>query len=87
MHMKNILVLKMDNTGISGDDKGRQNLANIGTGDGYYITDGSAIKITWNKTNRESKTIFKDMEGNEIKVNDGNTFIQIQPINKDIIIE
>ena len=28
--MKNIIVLKMDTVNISGDDKGRQNLNNIG---------------------------------------------------------
>ena len=27
------------------------------------------------KTTRSSKTIYKDLEGNEIEVNDGNTFV------------
>lgn len=87
IHMKNILVLKMDTVNISGDDKGRQNLNNIGTGEGYYISEGQAIKIIWNKESRESKTIYKNTEGEEIEVNDGNTFIQIQPISKELTIE
>lgn len=87
IHMKNILILKMDTINISGDDKGRQNLNNIGSGDGFYITNGQAISITWNKKSRESKTIYKNKDGKEIEINDGNTFIQIQPTKKDIVIE
>ena len=87
VHMKNIIVLKMDTINISGDDKGRQNLNNIGSGEGYYITEGSAIKITWSKDSRTSKTVYKDIKGKELKINDGNTFIQIQPENKDLTIE
>ena len=87
IHMKNILVLKMDTNNISGDDKGRQNLNNIGSGEGYYITEGNSIKITWEKQARDKKTIFKDLKGKEIEINDGNTFIQIQPTSKKTIIE
>ena len=87
IHMKNIIVLKMDTVNISGDDKGRQNLNNVGSGDGYYITNGKAIKIKWNKSSRDGKTIFKNMDNKEIEISDGNTFIQIQPIKKNITIE
>ncbi len=87
MHFKNIIILKMDTVTISGDEKGRQNLNNIGSGKGYYITNGKAIEITWNKDSRSSKTIYRDSLGNEINVNDGNTFIQIQPTNKNVILE
>ena len=59
---------------------------NIGTGDGYYITCGCAIPIKWNKKARDEQTIYTDLNGNEIKVNDGNTFIQIQPINETLTI-
>ena len=31
--------------------------------------------------------MYKDLEGNEIKVNDGNTFVQICPIDADVVIE
>ena len=55
---------------------------NVGSGSGYYITNGYARPITWQKDSRSSKTIYKYNDGNEIKVNDGNTFIQIEPINQ-----
>ena len=30
--------------------------------------------------------MYKDLDGNEIKVNDGNTFVQICPINAKVEI-
>lgn len=79
-HFKNIIVINVENYSL--DSYGRQALNNIGTGTGYYITNGYAVPITWEKTSRGSQTIYKYSNGNEIDVNDGNTFIQIQPVNQ-----
>lgn len=81
---KNIIVEQVGNSAF--DNYGRQDLDNIGTGNGYYITNGYAIPITWSKDSRESQTVYKDTAGNEIEVNDGNTFIQIQPLNQALTI-
>ena len=62
-------------------------MSNIGTLDGYYITNGKAIKIKCYKSSRKAQTIYKDLDGNEIKVNDGNTFVQIVPINSNVTIK
>ena len=77
---KNILVLKVNNYSLDGY---LQELENTGTGDGYYITDGYAIPIKWNKESRESKTTYKTLSGEDVKINDGNTFIQIMPISNN----
>lgn len=85
---KNIIITFAKNYALNdGENKDRQGLNNIGNLDGYYITNGKAIKITCNKSSRTAKTIYKDLNGNEIEVNDGNTFIQICPINADVEIE
>ena len=85
---KNIIITYAGNTTINdGENKGRQTISNIGTLNGYYITNGNAIKITCTKTSRDAKTVYKDLEGNEIDVNDGNTFIQICPTNSNVLIE
>lgn len=84
---KNIITYQVNNYTISGDDKGRQTIDNIGSGEGYYITNGYAVPITWEKSSRSSKTIYKYNDGTEIKVNDGNTYIQIQPKSKEITIQ
>jgi len=83
-HFKNIIVINVRNYTI--DNYGRQGLDNIGSGNGYYITDGYARPITWEKSSRNSKTVYKYLDGTEITVNDGNTFIQIQPTGKTTTI-
>lgn len=85
---KNIIITMCDNYTLKdSENKGRQGLKNIGTFNGYYITNGLAIPITCTKTSREQQTVYKDLDGNEINVNDGNTFINICPIDAEIVIE
>ena len=69
------------------ENKGRQGLRNIGTFNGYYITNGKAIKIKCIKEARNTQTKYQDLQGNEIQVNDGNTWINICPKNADVQIE
>lgn len=78
---KNIVIQKVNNYSI--DSYGRQDLENIGSGDGYYITNGYAVPIVWSKKTRSSQTEYRYLDGKEITLNDGNTFIQIQPISMD----
>lgn len=88
LQVKNIIVVQdVTVTAVSGDAKKRIKLGNIGSGKGYYISEGKAIKITWQKKSRKDKTIYKDENGQILKVNDGNTFIQIQPAGKTIDIK
>ena len=85
---KNIIITFCNNYTLDdGENKGRQELTNIGTFDGYYITNGKAIKIKCTKTARNQQTEYEDLEGNEIDVNDGNTWIHICPTNTKVEIE
>lgn len=84
---KNIITYQVSNHTLNGDVKGRQDIDNIGTGTGYYITNGYAVKIKWKKESRTSQTVYTYMDGTEIQVNDGNTFIQIQPSSKELTIK
>ena len=84
---KNIITYQVNSYSIGGDSKGRQTLDNIGKGTGWYISEGYAVPITWEKSSRASKTVYKYNDGTEIKVNDGNTYIQIQPLNRQLTIE
>lgn len=85
---KNIIIEKAENWTLDdGSGKGRQTLDNIKQLDGYYITNGKVIPITCSKTSRSRKTVYKDLEGKEIDVNDGKTFIQICPIDSKITFE
>ena len=85
---KNIIITFCDNYTLQdSENKGRQGLYNTGEFKGYYITNGKAIEITCIKTTRASQTVYKDLQGNIIDVNDGNTFIHICPKNADVKIE
>ncbi|MDE5630518.1 MAG: DUF3048 domain-containing protein, partial [Bacilli bacterium] len=54
---KNIITYQVTNR--SYDSYGRQELDNIGKGSGYFITDGYAVPITWEKSSRSSQTVYK----------------------------
>ena len=84
---KNIIVYDVKNNTISGDNKNRQDINNIGSGNGYYISNGYAVPIRWTKDTRSSQTKYSYLDGTEITVNDGNTFIQIYPTNQTLTIE
>ena len=85
---KNIIITFCDNYTLSdSENKGRQGLTNIGTFDGYYITNGKAIKIKCIKEARNSQTVYQDLNGNEIEVNDGNTWVNICPKDAAVTIE
>ena len=84
---KNILVYSIKNEPLINGGAGRQEIKNIGSGSGHYISNGYAMPITWEKTSRSTPTIYKDADGNILKVNDGNTFIHLQPLNKTLTIE
>ena len=85
---KNIIVVKVKNTDLNdGSGKGRQEIDNIGTLEGWYITNGKAIEITASKASRTDQTVYKNSKGQEIKVNDGNTFIIMCPTTSDVTIE
>ena len=79
--VKNIIAYGVDySTYTYNGYSGYQKINNIGNGEGYYITNGYAVPITWSKSSKTAKTIYKIKEtGEELVVNDGNTYIQIYP--------
>lgn len=86
--VKNIIVYGVNYTTYSNSGYyGYQKIDNIGTGEGYYISNGIAIPIIWKKDARNAKTTYYIKETNEeLVVNNGNTYIQIYPINQNLII-
>ena len=85
LEYKNIIIEYVDNYNL--DDYGRQELKTAGEGEGYYITNGYAKKIRWTKPSRSDKINYTYEDGSAVKVNDGNTFIQIQPSTRETTIE
>lgn len=78
---KNIILYQLKNTPLAdGENKDRQDLSNLGSGTGYYLSDGKMVKINWSKQSREAKTVYTLEDGSPLMLNPGNTYIQIVPM-------
>ena len=77
---KNIIIQKVENYNIKGDECGRQDLNTVGRGEGYFITNGRCIEITWSKDSRTDRTKYTDKGEKEIVLNKGQTWVQIFPV-------
>ncbi len=63
---------------LMNDGTSRIDMTTIDSGkSGYYITNGKAIPITWTKKSQFEPTRYYDMDGNEITLNTGKTWICI----------
>ncbi len=47
--------------------------------EGWFVTNGKAIKVTWTKTDDTYPTRYFDENGEEIKINVGKTYVAIMP--------
>ncbi len=72
---KNIIIQRA-NTKVL-DNEGRLQIDLVGNGQGFYITNGKVIEVTWKKDTREGKTLYYDLQGDEIILNPGVTWIQV----------
>lgn len=85
VNTKNIIVQKI-NYSVCSDNK-YWDLKTIGSGEGYFITNGYAVPITWKKDSRKGKTKYYYKDGTEIEVSDGRTYIEIETTNQGLDIE
>lgn len=76
--VKNIVIMQM-RTYPLGDGSARINVDTVGSGEGYYITMGRAVPITWEKPSRSGKTVWKTADGEEISLNPGQTWVMLLP--------
>lgn len=82
---KNVIVEKVNYSVMP--DKYYWDLKTVSSGDGYYITNGYAVPIKWSKDSRKSKTKYTYLDGNEISVSDGRTYIEVHITRKNVTIE
>ena len=69
LECKNIIIQFVDNTMY--DDGKSLNITLTGSGNGYYITNGKAVEITWKKDSLKDKTKYVD------ELNPGKTWINV----------
>lgn len=82
---KNIIIQEAKTKVI--DNEGRLDIQLIGEGQGQYITNGKVIQIKWVKISREDKTMYYNLQGEELALNPGVTWIQVVEAKTEIIIE
>ena len=82
---KNIIIEKISY--YPTDDNHYWNLNIIGEGDGYFVTNGKAVPIRWSKSDRKAKTKYTYLDGNEIEVSDGRTYIEVMIHDRPLSIE
>ena len=70
---KNILI-QFVNATLYPDGKSL-NMTLTGSGNGWFITNGKAERITWKKDQKKGRTTYLDKSGKEIVLNQGKTWI------------
>ena len=77
---KNILVYSVPNVPLNdGINASRQDLKNVGSGTGYYLSEGKAVQVHWSKSDRSAQTVYTTADGQKLVINPGNTYIEIVP--------
>lgn len=72
----NVIVQMTDSRQL--DSKDYQDFTMVDSGKpGYFCTKGKMIPITWTKTSNNAPTKYYDMDGNEIVLNTGKTYIAV----------
>ena len=87
LSVKNILVQSTRVYVIPGDDAGRRNVETVGRGEGVYISNGRAVPVTWERSDRKAQTVWRDEQGNTLTINPGNLWICVLPDHRDLIVE
>lgn len=85
VNTKNIIIQKINYSMCS--DNYYWDLKTVGSGTGYFITNGYAVPITWKKDSRAGKTKYYYKDGKEIEVSDGRTYIELQTNSQNLTIE
>jgi hypothetical protein len=73
--VKNVIILFTDISLIPGDTAGRLTVGTVGSGQGYYITNGKRKVINWSRGSKTETLHLEYRNGDELILNCGKTFI------------
>jgi hypothetical protein len=79
---KNIIIQRAVHKVV--DSEGRRDINLVGSGKGYYITNGAYVPITWQKADRRAPTYYYLEDGKELVLNPGKTWIQVIPTGSEV---
>ncbi|MBQ7923192.1 MAG: DUF3048 domain-containing protein [Clostridia bacterium] len=75
LSVKNVIILFTEISLIPGDEAGRLSVATVGSGQGYYITNGKRKVINWSREGKTTPIHLEYRNGDELILNSGKTFI------------
>lgn len=75
LSVKNVIILFTDISLIPGDKAGRLAVGTVGSGQGYYITNGKRKVINWSRETKTATVHLEYRNGDELILNSGKTFI------------
>lgn len=75
IHYPNVFIIIASRPGYYGNGVPEYDYSAGGTG--YYLYNGKYEEFTWSKDNAASKMVFKNMDGEELEVNPGRSYIAI----------
>jgi hypothetical protein len=73
----NVVVLFTAITPVPNDQRGRLNVAAIGTGQATYFRDGQAVQGKWVKRSESAPLMLVDDRGKPVALNPGSTWIEV----------
>ncbi|MGH9297565.1 MAG: DUF3048 domain-containing protein [Acidimicrobiales bacterium] len=65
----------VESTGGSGDVESKT----VGSGSGYVLRGGRAVRVTWHRATLSDPTTFTDAKGNQVALAPGRTWVEIVP--------
>lgn len=83
---RNILVQITNVQDIANDDKGRQAITTVGSGDAMILKKGAVIYGTWKKSSFAGRTRFYDGGGREVVLVPGNTWVEVVPKEANVTV-
>lgn len=86
LEVKNIIVQKVKITAEYPNRPDLRTIALTGTGEGYYISMGQMIPITWKKDEGDvaNLTRYYKEDGSELILNPGQTWIEVIGLDRDV---
>lgn len=83
---KNV-VIQRTTVRATGDRKNHNDIEIIGSGSAIILIDGNIIQATWSKPDGNTRTKYLDLEGNEIRFNRGQIWVQAMPTTNKVKVE
>lgn len=81
-----VVIAQMIPAGTPAGTDGRVNFDVTGSGIAYIAQDGKVIEGVWSKTDRQSRTIFRDAEGNRVEFDRGSIWISLIPATGSVTL-